>query len=176
MLPSTDYRVSWLDFKLGFRMLARYPGLTIVGGLAMAFAIWAGSATFELVTQVIRPTLPLDEGHRIVGLRNWDAERNRREFRALHDFVTWRSELTSITDLGAFRTVQRNLITSEGRAQPIEVTEISASAFSVTRVPPLLGRALVAADEQKAAAPVAVIGHELWQRRFAGDPGIVGRT
>ena len=41
-----DLRVSWLDFKLGFRMLVRYPGLTIVGGLAMAFAIWVGSATF----------------------------------------------------------------------------------------------------------------------------------
>src|SRR5688500_18753202 len=38
-------RVSWLDFKLGFRMLAKYPGITIVGGLAMAFAIWMGAAT-----------------------------------------------------------------------------------------------------------------------------------
>jgi putative ABC transport system permease protein len=169
-------RVSWLDFKLGFRMLARYPGLTLVGGLAMAFAIWAGSATFELVTQVIRPTIPLDEGDRIVGLRNWDADRNRRDGRALHDFVTWRSELKSVTDLGAFRNGQRNLITGEGRAEPVEVTEISASAFSLARVPPLLGRALVAADERKGAVPVAVIGHELWQRRFAGDSTVIGRS
>ena len=169
-------RVSWLDFKLGFRMLARYPGLTLVGGLAMAFAIWAGSATFELVTQVISPTIPLDEGDRIVGLRNWDAERNRRDGRALHDFVAWRGELKSVTDLGAFRTVQRNLITDEGRVEPIEVTEISASAFTLTRVPPLLGRALVASDEHKGAAPVVVIGHELWQRRFAGDSSVIGRS
>lgn len=42
-MPVTDLRPSWLDFKLGFRMLARYPGLTIVGGLAMAFAIWIGA-------------------------------------------------------------------------------------------------------------------------------------
>src|SRR5687768_8619135 len=85
-------RVSWLDFKLGFRMLARYPGLTLVGGLAMAFAIWAGAATFELVSQVLSPRLPLDEGHRIVALRNWDAQRNRPDARSLHDFDTWRSE------------------------------------------------------------------------------------
>src|SRR5688500_13612221 len=143
-----DLRVSWPDFKLGFRMLARYPGLTIVGGLAMAFAIWTGAATFELVSQVMRPSLPLDEGDRIVGLRIWGAQRNRAEARVLHDFATWRTELESIDDLGAFRPVQRNRITNEGRGEPITVTEISASAFRLTRVPPLLGRGLVDADEQ----------------------------
>jgi predicted permease len=168
--------VSWLDFKLGFRMLVKYPGLTLVGGLAIAFAIWTGAATFELVTQVLRPTLPLNEGDRIVGLRNWDAQRNRTDAKALHDFVTWRSELKSVTDLGAFRMVQRNLITGEGQGEPIGVAEISASAFRLTRVPPLLGRGLVEADEKAGAPPVAVIGHEVWLRRFAGDPNIVGKT
>jgi hypothetical protein len=43
-------------------MLARYPGLTLVGGLAIAFAIWIGAGTFELATQVVRPTIPLPEG------------------------------------------------------------------------------------------------------------------
>ncbi len=167
---------SWLDFKLGLRMLVKYPGLTLVGGLAIAFAIWTGAATFELVTQVLRPTIPLDEGHRIVGLRSWDAQRNRVDPRALHDFVTWRSELKSVTDLGAFRMVQRNLITGERQGEPIGVTEVSASAFRLTRVPPLLGRGLVEADELRGAPPVAVIGHGLWQRRFAADPTVVGRT
>ena len=171
-----DLRVSWIDFKLGFRMLARYPGLTIIGGLAMAFAIWTGAATFELVTQVLRPTLPLDEGDRVVGLRMWDAQRNRLEARVLHDFAAWRTELESIDDVGAFRSVQRNLITNDGRGEPITVTEISASAFRLTRVPPLLGRALVDADEMDGAPPVVVIGYDLWQRRFAGDPNIVGRS
>jgi hypothetical protein len=44
-------------------MLIKYPGLTLVGGLAMAFAVWVGAATFEFVTQVLHPTLPLEDGH-----------------------------------------------------------------------------------------------------------------
>ena len=170
------FHLSWLDFKLGFRMLARYPGLTIVGGLAMAFAIWMGAATFELVTQVTHPKLPLAEGDRIVGLRVWDAQRNRLEGRAAHDFLIWREELKAVEDIGAFRTVQRNLILGEARGEPIEVAEISASAFGITRVPPLLGRGLMAADEQPGAPPVVVIGHDLWVSRFGADPNIVGQT
>lgn len=80
--------VSWLDFKLGFRMLVKYPGLTLVGGLAMAFAIWVGAGAFEFVAQVLHPTLPLEDDHRIVGIQNWDAARGRVERRVLHDFST----------------------------------------------------------------------------------------
>ncbi|HEV2736212.1 MAG TPA: ABC transporter permease [Longimicrobiaceae bacterium] len=168
--------ISLIDFKLGLRMLVRYPGLTLVGGLAIAFAIWIGAGTFEFVTQVLHPTLPLDEGHRVVGIRNWDAAANRVERRALHDFAAWREELRTVEDLGAFRTVERNLITGEGRAEPVEMAEISASAFRLARVPPLLGRALVEEDERPGAAPVAVVGHDLWRTRFGGDPAVVGRT
>jgi len=169
-------RVSWLDFRLGFRMLARYPGLTVVGGLAIAFAIWVGAATFELVTQVVRPTLPLPDGGRIVGIRTWDVAANRAEAHVAHDFATWRRELELVEDLGAFRTLERNLITGEGRGEPVEMAEISASAFRLTRVPPLLGRPLVAADERAGASPVAVIGHDVWRTRFAADPAVVGRS
>jgi putative ABC transport system permease protein len=168
-------RVSWLDVKLGFRMLAKYPGLTVVGGLAMAFAIWAGAGCFEVVSQMVSPRLPLPDGERVVGIHNWDAAAGRPQYRALHDFVAWRTELESVEELGAFRTTQRNVITEDGAAEPVEFAEISASAFRVTRVRPLLGRALVEADEHPGAAPVVVIGHDVWQGRFGGDPEVVGR-
>jgi predicted permease len=168
--------VSWLDFKLGFRMLGRYPGLTLVGGFAMAFAIWAGAGAYEFVHQVVSPTLPLAEGDRVVGLQNWDAAESRTDRQALHDFATWRRELRSVRDLGAFRIADRNLITRGGDAEPIEVAEISAAAFRVARVAPLLGRTLADADERPGATPVVVVGHDVWQRRFAGAPDVVGRT
>ncbi|MGH7501349.1 MAG: ABC transporter permease [Longimicrobiales bacterium] len=168
--------ISWLDFKLGFRMLAKYPGLTLVGGLAMSFAIWVGAGAFEFVRQVIHPALPLDDGDRIVGIWLWHTVASGVEEQALYDFVTWREELESITDLGAFRTLERNLIIEGGGAEPVEVAEISASAFSLARVPPLLGRTLVESDEQVGARAVVVIGHDLWQTRFAGDPDVVGQT
>ncbi|HEX9754672.1 MAG TPA: ABC transporter permease [Gemmatimonadales bacterium] len=171
-----ELRFSWLDIKLGFRMLARYPGLTLVGGLAFAFAIWVGAGMFEFLAQVVHPKLPLDEGHRIVALRNWDAAANRTEARALHDFVTWREELESVDDLGAYRALDHNLIVGEGSGEPIEVAEISASAFRLTRVPPLLGRTLLEEDERSGAPPVLVIGFDVWRTRFGGDVNVIGRT
>jgi predicted permease len=175
-------RVSWLDFKLGGRMLVKYPGLTLVGGFAFAFAIWVGAVAFEFLTQVMNPTLPLDDGDRIVVLRNMDALRpsdptpSRAERRAVRDFVTWRQELRSVEDIGAYRTLEQNLITGEGRGEPVEVAEISASAFRLARVPALLGRFLVEADEHAGAPPVVVIGYDLWQDRFEGESSVVGQT
>lgn len=168
--------VSWLDFKLGVRMLVRYPGLTVVGGLAIAFAIWVGAGTFELMTQVVSPTLPLPEGDRIVGVRLHDVESGRMEGRLLHDFGTWRDEATSLRELGAFRSVQRNLITGDGVGEPVTLAEMTATGFAVPRIPPLLGRVLMPADEVPGAPDVVVIGFELWQSRFSGDPEVVGRT
>ena len=171
-----DLRMSWLDFKLGFRMLVRYPGLTIVGGLAMAFAIWLGSGAFELATQIIRPTIPLPDGNRIVAIRSWDVVAGRPEPHIAHDFATWRQTLTSVTDLGAYRALERNLNIGNGRGEPVEVAEITSSAFRMTRVPPLMGRTLLESDERPDAQPVVVIGYDAWQRHFRGDSAVIGRT
>ena len=66
-----------LDLRLAIRMLARYPWLTLVGSAAMAFGVAAAVGAFELRTQFVDPSLPLDQGSRIVGFRNWDASLNR---------------------------------------------------------------------------------------------------
>ena len=166
---------SWLDFKLGLRMLLRYPGLSVVGGLAMAFAIAIGAAFFEFVTQFANPRLPLEEGDRIVALRNWDVARGERDAPSLHDFVLWRESLESVEQLGATRTVVRNLITDDGRGEPVQIAEISGSAFSLTRVPPLLGRTLLPSDEQQGPS-VVVFGYDVWQARFGGAADVIGRT
>ncbi|MFL5579893.1 MAG: ABC transporter permease [Gemmatimonadaceae bacterium] len=176
LVPVDRVFVSWLDFKLGFRMLARYPGLTLIGGFAMAFAIWVGAGTFEIGMQLVRPRLPLVEGERVVGILLWDAQRSRAEPHLLHDFARWRESVKSVEDLGAFRTIPRNLIVQGTVGEPVPVAEISASAFRVARIPAMLGRGLVDRDEQPGAPAVAVIGHELWTRRFGADSGVVGRT
>jgi putative ABC transport system permease protein len=165
-----------LDFKLGLRMLVKYPGLTLVGGLAIAFAIATGAATFEFLRQVTDPTLPLRGGDRLVGIRTWDAAANRMEPRVVHDAARWKRELRYVRDVGAFRDVDRNLILADGRGEPVRIAEISASGFRVADVPALLGRTLAEADEEPGAPPVVVIGHDLWRSRFGGDAGVVGRT
>ena len=164
-----------MDFKLGLRMLIKYPGLTAVAGAAMAFGIAAGAGGFEILTQMVDPALPLEEGHRIVGLRNWDVARDRPNRQNANDFAIWRVEIELVEDLGAVAMNERNLIADDG-AEPIAVAEMTASGFQLARIPPLLGRALVEADEALNAPPVAVIGEALWRRRFFADPNVVGRT
>src|SRR5688572_3185919 len=166
---------SRVDFRLGARMLKKYPGLSIVGGIGLAAAIAIGSSAFAFFHAYIYSTLPIDEGERVVAVENWNLERNNEERRSLHDFAAWRAELRTVEELSAFRTIGRNLIVPGGTIEPVPIAEITASAFTLARVPPSLGRSLVAEDEQPGAPPVVVIGHDVWQSRFASDPAVVGR-
>ena len=157
-------------------MLLKYPGLSIIGGLTLAAAIGLGVGWFEFSWEMRSTALPLPDGDRIVRLENWDAASGNVDPRAVHDYFAWREQLTSLDYFGAYRDVERNLITADGRALPQRVAEISASAFSMTRVAPVLGRLLTAEDEQPGAPDVVVIGHDLWHSRFNGDPAVIGRT
>jgi putative ABC transport system permease protein len=167
---------SWLDFRLGFRMLGRYPGLTIVGGLAMAFAIWVGATTFEFINQVVSPNMPLRGGDRVVTIRLWNAEQSQEENNTPYDFQLWRRDLRSFEELGAYRVRRSNLAIGGTFGEPVDLVEISPSAFRLAPEPPLFGRALVAADTAPDAPPVMVLGHDLWQLRFAADSTVVGRV
>lgn len=167
--------ISWLDIKLGARMLVKYPGLALVGGLGMAVAIAIGAGSFAFFYSHLYPDIPLPDGNRIVALENWDVRANNEERQSLHDYAEWRRDLKTVQPVGAFRTVGRNLITGEGSPEAVPVAEMTASGFRVAQVAPLLGRPLVDEDERKGAPPVVVIGHEVWKTRFDGDPEVVGR-
>jgi predicted permease len=168
--------VSWLDWKLGARLMLKYPALTIIGGLTLAAAIAIGAVGIELAGELLYKRLPFDEGSRIVRLETRDAAASRVESRVLHDFAIWRRSLKTVAELGAARLSERNVLTSEGRVESLRVAEITASAFPLTRVRPLLGRPLQPADEVQGAQPVVVLGYETWQRQFLQDPAIIGRV
>ena len=165
----------WLDTKLGVRMLVKYPGLTLVGGLGIAVAIAISTASFAFLYAYMASTLPLDQGDRIVALENWDVEANNEARRSIHDLAAWRESMTTMQEIGAFRTVGRNLIVPGGAAEPVPIAEMTASSFRIARVPPVLGRPLLDEDERTGAPAVVVIGHDVWQSRFASDPSAVGR-
>jgi putative ABC transport system permease protein len=168
--------VSWLDWKLGARMLLKHPALTIIGGLSLAAAIAIGVVGIELAGELLYKRLPFDEGSRIVRLETQDAAASRVEQRVLHDFAIWRRSLKTVAELGAARVSERNVLTGEGRVEALRVAEITASAFPLTRVPPLLGRPLQPTDEMQGAEPVVVLGYDVWQRQFLHDPAIIGRV
>jgi predicted permease len=169
-------RFSPLDFKVGVRMLARYPGLTVVGTVAIAVAIALGTLYFEAVNKWQNPRLPIPDADRVVSIRNWDVSALATEERALHDFAIWREQVKTVDHLGAAISFERNLATEDRRVEPVHGAEISASAFSMLGTRPLLGRTLTERDEHPGEPPVVVIGHALWKTRFDSDPAIVGRT
>ena len=164
------------DYKLGFRMLLKYPGLTFAGGLALAIAIGIGAGWYDLSGDLFRPKLPLPDGDRTVEVEMRDSASSQRERRLLHDLAIWRRDARSIEYLSAYRTLERNLILGNAAPEPVTVAEMTASAFSVVRVPPILGRPLLEADEQPGASPVAVIGYDVWKRRFNGRTDVVGQA
>ena len=165
-----------LDFALGWRMMRKHPALSIVGGIGMAFGVAMTVGMFVFIRANIYPTIPLDQGDRIVALENRDVTVNNEDRRVLHDFLTWRRELKSIEDVGAFRTVLRNVAVGEEPPEPSELAEMTAEGFRLARVPALMGRYLLEDDERPDRPLVVVIGFDVWKTRFGGRPDVVGRT
>jgi predicted permease len=174
--------VAWLrglslDLKLGLRMLAKYPVLTLIGVFGLSIAVAVGTVGVTAVGALVSTTLPLDEGDRVVAVRNVDARTamatNGTTFQ---DFVIWREALRSIEDLSAFRERARTLVLGDAPAEAVRIAEMTASAFRMARVAPIRGRHLTEDDERDPSANVVVIGYDLWQRTLGGRDDIVGST
>ncbi len=166
---------SALDFTLAWRMLRRYPGLSLVSVLGMSVGITIAAGAFTIVSMLMGTTLPLPESDRLVSLLNRDVSTNNRELRLLYDLETWRAA-RSLEDFSMSRTVQRNLIAGGRAPEVVLVAEISASAFRAARVAASRGRTLLPDDERAGAPDVMVIGHDEWVRRFGADPDVVGQS
>jgi putative ABC transport system permease protein len=165
-----------LDCRLAVRMLRKYPGLTLAGGFAMAVAIAIGATGFEVLVEVLNPALPVEGGDRVVAVQYATGIPGSPDRRVLREFAAWRQDITTIEDLGVYRTVQHNLVSRQAPPESITVAEMSASGFSVAKTPPLLGRFLLPDDEREDAPGVVVIGHHAWRSRFDADPDVVGRV
>jgi predicted permease len=168
--------VSALDFKLGLRMLRRYPGITAIGTVAMAVAIALGMLYVEGLTKGLYPTLPVANGDRIVTVRYWDIGKRTVEEQSLHDFAMSRTRVKTIEQFGAALLFTRNLVTEDHQVEPVRGAEVTANAFTLMGMTPLVGRTLTARDEQPAEPLAVVIGERLWATRFARDPSAVGRS
>lgn len=165
-----------LDFRLGLRMLRKSWGLTLVGGIAITIATAIGVGASEFVRDLISPSLPLENGDRIVRLSYIDSESGRSAPASLYDLEVWRGSVSSLEQLGAYVTMEHGLVGDGGETGTVNLARISASAFELTRVPPLMGRFLIEADERPGAPAVVVLGYDVWQTLLAGDPDPIGRT
>jgi predicted permease len=157
-------------------MLRRSWGLTLVGGLAMAVTIGLGASMFTIWDTVAGTRLPLEEGDRIVAIQPVDRAAQRvHRTTPLPDFRRWRETLKSVEHVSAMRPIVPAVIARDGAEDSVAAAEMTASAFKVARVRPLLGRPLIEDDERAGAEPVAVIGYRLWQEGFSSDPAVLGQ-
>lgn len=171
---------STLDWKLGFRMLVKHPGLSLIGGLALATVIGFGAGFAHVGRQVLLPDLGFEDGDRIVRLDRYDLAQRVSGPVTVEELRIWREELTMIEQLGAYRPMERTLVGAVGEdgvttRAPLVAAKITASAFRLTGVEAFRGRVLSEADERPGAPPVVVLGHDVWQDRFDGQPEVLGR-
>lgn len=85
--------ITWLDVKLGGRMLVKHPGLSLVGTFGMAVAMAIGVVAFEILANLLNSTLPVEDGQRVVSVGYWDAETNLAERHLLHDYFADRKSV-----------------------------------------------------------------------------------
>ena len=169
-------RFSVLDLRLGGRMLVKHPALTVIATIAVAFAIAVGTVGFEIARQALWPTIPLPDGNAIVALRNWNVADNASVPASRRDYELWRDGLSTITDLSAVEVEERSIAVGAGTGQPETVANVTASTFALTRVPALMGRTLLEADERGDAEEVVVVGYDFWKHKLDGARDAVGRV
>ena len=167
----------WQDLRYGVRTLIRQPGFTLLAVLTLALGIGANTAIFTVVKDVLLRPLPYEEPEQLVRL--WESHPRRKieqQLVAPPNLVEWRAQAHSFENLGYWTGAgEFNLVTREG-SEKAHCAYVSAELFATLRVRPLLGRVFVPEEDQPEGPPVALLGHEYWQRRFAADPQVLGQT
>lgn len=167
-------RFSWIDVKVGVRMLRKHPMLNLAAIFALAVGIPVGLAPSHLARALEAP-LPGDAGDRMRAIRYWDPLSSSVAPTWDDEFTLWAQTLRSFSSLGAFRTSSYNVASADGRAAPAAGAQLSASVFQMLGARPSIGRVLEPGDFATGAPDVVVIGHGLWVSRFGQDPNVLGR-
>ncbi len=161
------------DMRYGFRSLLKNPAFTALVIVTLALGIGASTAIFSVVNTVLLRPLPYARAEQLVVIQELNAQGKLVQVTPAN-FLDWRAQSTVFEHLAAILTRPANLAVGD-EAERIELAMTSANFFSVFGADPALGRMFIPTDEQAGHAPVAVISHALWQRRFNGNPELVGK-
>src|SRR5262244_1014412 len=164
----------WRDLRYGARILLKQPVFTLIAVLTLSLGIGANTAIFSLVNAVLLRPLPFAEPERLVW--TWgEFSGGNRASTSPPDFLDYRAQNRSFEELSAMMFNSFNL-TGAGEPERVIGSSVTANFFQALGVKPVQGRAFLPEEEQSGRERVAIIGQGLWQRRFGGDPQIIGKT
>ena len=165
----------WQDLRFGVRQLLGKPGFTLIAVLSLALGIGANTAIFSLVDAVLLRPLPFHQPERLAIV--WeDATRVGfpRNTPAPANYVDWKAQNQTFEDMAAL-SWGNYALTEEGEPEKVESQEVTANFFGLLGVKPLLGRTFTSEEDKPGANRVVLVSYGLWQRRFGGDPALVGK-
>jgi len=164
------------DIRFGLRSLKSAPATAGIAILALALGIGANTAIFSVVNGVLLKPLPYPQPDRLVLLYASNPQAGYPRFSSSPpDFDDWRRQSRVFDGLAAMRMSSMNLT---GRAEPevLDTGRVSADFFSLLRLRPFLGRVFRPDEDTDAGRHVAFLSHGFWQRRFGGDPKVIGQS
>ena len=162
------------DLRHGLRLLRKSPAFTLIAVLTLALGIGANTAIFSMVDAVILRALPYRDPDRLVMV--WEDASLAgfpKNTPAPGNYNDWRRMNRSLVDIAATRGAIASL-NGDGAPEQIVGRAVTGNFLSVLGIQPLIGRA-ISDEDDRTGAPVVIISHGLWQRRFAGDRGVIGR-
>src|SRR5438477_2389050 len=164
------------DIRFGFRQLIKQPSFAALAILSMALGIGANTSIFSLVdTALLRP-LAVKEPSQLVELYSTTNQGADWSLQSYPNYKDYRDRNTVFSGLFVYRLVVSSLTVNKS-SQRVWGYLVSGNYFDVLGVKPMLGRAFLPEEDQTPDShPVAVISYNCWQRRFGGDPAIVGKT
>ncbi|HEV2864460.1 MAG TPA: ABC transporter permease [Pyrinomonadaceae bacterium] len=164
------------DIRYAARVLAKSPGFTAVAVLALALGVGANTAIFSVVKGVLLSPLPYPEPERLVWV--WESNATNgilKEPASLPNYNDWRTQAQGFDGLAAFSKAALSLTAEGQEPERIPSGVVSANFLDVLGVAPAQGRGFAPEENTPGQNRVVVLSHGLWQRRFGGDPKIVGR-
>jgi predicted permease len=160
------------DVRYGWRMLAKSPGFTAIAVLTLALGIGANTAIFSVVNAVLLRPLQFSEPGRLMTV--WQKDKDGPYSNVGYaTFLDWQSQNHSFEHMA----VSSSWLPVLGgqQAERLQGRRVTREFFSVLREHPLYGRDFLPEEDRKGANQVVILSYGLWQRKFGGDPGIVGR-
>ncbi|NOT62131.1 MAG: hypothetical protein HOP19_18110, partial [Acidobacteria bacterium] len=166
----------WQDLRYGARMLLKQPGFTLIAVVTLALGIGANTAIFSVVNAVLLEPLPYRDADGLVTVWENNGRRSPDQRNVINpaNFMDWKEQNNVFSDLAAFVDVT-GILTNDGEPEELPAQLATANLFSVLGAEAMLGRVFSDEDGQVNPPRVTVLSYGLWQRRFGGDPQIIGR-